>query len=298
MLIPTHGRPTLLERTLSSLTECTLPDSYRELVVIENGSRAGAEQIVVDLPERMNARYMHRERGNKSYALNEALATIDDGLVVFFDDDVEVHSDTLEAYAEAAIEHGRGHFFGGTVHVDREQNPPAWVEPALPDSAKGYVADGRREDKYYLGFNWVAYSGELTDLGGFNPRFGPGAPTGATGQETEMQERLQAAGSTPVDVPEAAVTHFVPEERCRAQWALRRWYRAGIMGYHKKGGGLSMIGNALEAFWMGGLLVIKSIAVWKPESILFGMARIWAGAGTLYAYWQDGMPLSPEPDSR
>ncbi|MCS4119385.1 glycosyltransferase involved in cell wall biosynthesis [Salinibacter ruber] len=177
VLIPTYGRPTLLERALASLSECELPRSYRELVVIENGSRAGAEQIVADLPERMNARYMHRERGNKSYALNEALATIEDGLVVFFDDDVQVHSDTLQAYSQASAAHGCGHFFGGTVHVDREQAPPAWVEPSLPDSAKGYLADGRREDKYYLGFNWAAYSGELKNLGGFNPRFGPGAST-------------------------------------------------------------------------------------------------------------------------
>ena len=51
---------------------------------------------------------MHRERANKSYALNEALETIADGLVVFFDDDVQVEAQVLVAYAEAAERYGRG----------------------------------------------------------------------------------------------------------------------------------------------------------------------------------------------
>jgi glycosyltransferase involved in cell wall biosynthesis len=43
VLIPTHGRPTLLKRTLDSLAQCELPDSYHELLVIEIGSGDGAK---------------------------------------------------------------------------------------------------------------------------------------------------------------------------------------------------------------------------------------------------------------
>jgi glycosyltransferase involved in cell wall biosynthesis len=250
------------------------------------------EELIEDLPETLNARYMHRERGNKSYALNEAMDTITDGLVVFFDDDVDVHPNTLVAYAKAVEEQGRGHFFGGTVHVDREQDPPDWVEPSLPDSARGYVASGSREGKYYLGFNWAAYSSDIKRLGGFDARFGPGAPTGATGQETEMQERMRAAGITPSDVPEAIVTHCVPKERCRARWALRRRFRAGISSYHRKEDGARMIRTALKSTCIGGLLILKSVLVGKPASVLFGLTRVWGAAGIVYAYWQDGMPLA------
>ena len=48
VLIPTHGRPTLLGRTLASLAACRLPEGYREAVVVENGSRAGAEAVVAE----------------------------------------------------------------------------------------------------------------------------------------------------------------------------------------------------------------------------------------------------------
>ena len=48
VLIPTHGRPTLLGRTLASLGACRLPAAYAETVVVENGSRAGAEAVVAE----------------------------------------------------------------------------------------------------------------------------------------------------------------------------------------------------------------------------------------------------------
>jgi len=228
VLIPTHSRPRLLERTLDSVARCTLPDGYEELVVIENGSRAGAERLVEDLPKELNARYMHRERGNKSYALNEALYTIDDGLVVFFDDDVRVSAGVLVAYAEAARSQGRGVFFGGPVKVDRKAEPPDWLTPLFPHSVRGYDLETSRMGDKYIGFNWAAFSQDLKEQGGFDPRFGPGCPTGATGQESDMQQRLIESGCVGMDVPEAVVRHYVPEGNMTLRWLLHRRFRGGI----------------------------------------------------------------------
>ena len=235
VLIPTHGRPTLLKRTLASLAACELPASYKELIVIENGSRDGAEKLVNDLPERLNARYMHRKRGNKSYALNEALETIEDGLVVFFDDDVRVGAETLIAYAESAnglTTSAESHFFGGRFLVEHEESPPDWMLPYLPPSAKGCWYEGGDEvDKSFtdfLGFNWAAYVDDIREAGGFNVDKGPGAPSGSTGQETDMQKRLVASGVKAHYVESAVVTHYVPSESCTPEWALKRSFRSGV----------------------------------------------------------------------
>jgi hypothetical protein len=107
---------------------------------------------------------------------------------------------------------------------------------------------------------------------------------------------MRTAGITPVDVLQAAVTHYVPKERCRARWALWRRFRAGISGYHKVGGGIQRIQKALKIACEGGLLVGKSVLVGKPASVLFGMARIWAAAGILYAYWKDQRSLNLETE--
>jgi GT2 family glycosyltransferase len=226
VLIPTHGRPGLLERTLASLAECALPDSYRELVVIENGSRAGAEELVVNLPPQLNARLMHEERANKSYALNRALETIDDGLVVFFDDDIRVAPDALLAYARAAEVSTEEVYFGGPWDVEYEIPPDDWIAPLLPPSTR--PSKGPEEFAWFIGYNWAAYASDLRDLGGFNPDYGPGSPLGATGQETEMQRRMRRAGLKAHPVPEASVTHYVPERMTTPQWIVGRKFRDGV----------------------------------------------------------------------
>ena len=231
-LIPTHGRPTLLGRTLASLAACRLPEGYREAVVVENGIRAGAEAVVAEAAgahPHLSLRYMHVERANKSHALNEALATVEDGLVVFFDDDVRLEPGVLEAYAEAADETGAGHYFGGSMGVDYEHEPPDWVRRLLPLSARGVdLREPHREWHVYLGANWAAFTEDLRATGGFNDSYGPGSTSGATGQEADMQERLLARGVRQVDVPDALVWHYVPEERSSLRWLIRRKYRGGM----------------------------------------------------------------------
>jgi len=230
VVIATHGRPSLLKQTLDSIAQCELPPGYKELVVIENGSRAGAQALVRSLPSRLNARYMHRERGNKSYALNEALDTIADGLVVFFDDDVRVVPGVLVAYGRAARKHGRGHYFGGPVRVDRKSALPEFAESFFPYSVRGYdLVNDRWKDKY-LGFNWAAFREDLMRVGGFNTELGPGADSGTNlGDESELQDRLMESGYKSVDVLPSVVYHYVPDENTRLSWLVNRKYEVGIM---------------------------------------------------------------------
>jgi hypothetical protein len=75
---------------------------------------------------------------------------------------------------------------------------------------------------FFLGANWAAYSEDLRRQGGFDVNFGPGSASGARGQESNMQARLQRAGVGPEYLPAAMVWHHVPKERCSAAWSLRR----------------------------------------------------------------------------
>ena len=231
VLIPTHGRPALLGRTLASLAECIIPEGYVETVVVESGPKSGAEGTVAAASSKwphLKLRYLHVSRANKSHALNEALKTIADGLVVFFDDDVRMEPGVLEAYAEAATVHPESAFFGGSFGCDYEERPPDWLLPLLPFSARGVQLPTSERPPEYLGFNWAAYVSDIKAAGGFNPGFGPGSPTSAAGQESNMQRRLREAGGLEVDVPKAFVWHFVPLSRCSPRWAVKRAFRTGL----------------------------------------------------------------------
>lgn len=238
VIIATADRPVLLERTLSSLSTCEKPSIYREAVVVENGPKTDAEEIVLSCDSSLNARYMHVSRANKCYALNEALKTVKDGLIFFIDDDVRMHSKILMAYAEAAEGFSSGQFYGGPTGTDYEQEPPAWLKGYLPPSARGWGLNGGIQSehwKFFLGFNWAAFSQDLKALGGFDPELGPGTVAGI-GDEGNMQQRLMKSGVKQVYTPDAMVWHYVPRERCSPCWILGRKFRNGVAaGMHRAG---------------------------------------------------------------
>ncbi len=227
--IATAGRPDLLRRTLQSLAACTKPAGYFETVVVENGTRGQAEQVVAEFRSSLNARYLYVARANKSAALNAALESGNFGLVFFTDDDVWVESETLAAYERAAREIAGGCFFGGATVAEYEAPPPEWLVNYLPRSAREWHWQGPGNEVTgpgFLGFNWAAFASDLRAAGGFDVSRGPG--TESTGQETDMQRRLLASGLKGIYVGEAVVRHFVSARQCSPQWVIERKYRHGI----------------------------------------------------------------------
>lgn len=303
VLIPTHGRPTLLGRTLASLAGCRLPEGYRETVVVENGARAGAEAVVDEAAQahpHLRLRYLHVAWANKSHALNEALQTVEGGLVVFFDDDVRVAAGVLEAYAEAARLHPNGGaFYGGPVRIDYELHPPAWLIPHLPHSARGYeLSDRGTMSDEYLGFNWAAFVSDIMEAGGFDPQYGPGSPTGARGQESDMQQRMRARGVGPYDVPAAIVWHYVPRERSTLRWMLGRCYQQGISRNLRNGRGFGFVGLQLVRSLAS---LSKQVVVGGRKDALSALCGLAANVGALRACFStqsssEALP-SPRPTS-
>ena len=237
VMLATAGRPDLLARTLASLATCQRPQGYRQTIVIENGAKRGAEDVVRSADRSLNCRYRYVEEGNKSAALNAGMADVgeDRALIVFTDDDVRFAPCTLTAYADAAAkESAGGVFYGGPTEVDYEEEPPQWLKKYFPTSARGWTPKiddgGGREIRaiYFMGFNWAAYACDIRAAGGFDPNRGPGAASGSTGQEAEMQGRLKRAGAKPVIVSDARVWHYVARERTTQQWLIDRAFRHGV----------------------------------------------------------------------
>jgi len=252
VVIPTARRAKLLARTLASLADCELPAGYQETIVVENGKRGSAEEIVAEAPPAIRPRHIHVAQGNKSEALNEVLAAVsDESLLIFFDDDIRIAHDTLSRYAIAADSAGEARYFGGPFQVDYEQAPPVWLRRFLPLSAIGWsMEESAARPEYFLGFNWAAIAGDLRRAGGFDANFGPGSSTGSSGQETDMQQRLRAIGVLPQYVPGAMVWHYVPRSRSTPDWALTRAWKTGIeRGLMHGGNGLTIAGAPPTRYW-------------------------------------------------
>ena len=234
VVLTTHERCDLLARTLSSLAAAARPEGFERVVVVENGANEGARAVCERHASQLPLAYHRVAHPGKSRALQWAVSQLRTGFVLFLDDDVRVAPELLESYAEAAREHGAGHFYGGPLSIDYEVEPPHWLLRHLPPSARGWEPGSERDPlpggDRFLGANFGAFAEDLLAVGGFDPHLGPGAlrpgtADNPTGQERAIQDRMLEAGLRPVYVPRARVWHYVPAERCSERWALHRWFR-------------------------------------------------------------------------
>jgi glycosyltransferase involved in cell wall biosynthesis len=246
VVIATHRRADLLERTLRSLAEARRPAGFDRVVVVENGEPCGAEAACARLAERLPIDYSFQPDPGKGRSLQWAIERLRDGFALFLDDDVRVCDEILVRYAAAAERHGRQHFFGGPLSADREVEPDAWLKDHLPLSVTGWVPDDPRRplrgNRRFLGANFGAFVPDLLAAGGFLARLGPGAfhagtQGNPTGLDYELQDRLLRRGFVPVYVEGALVWHFVPRERCSESWILHRVYRQELSRAMRARGG-------------------------------------------------------------
>jgi glycosyltransferase involved in cell wall biosynthesis len=233
IVIVSHDRCHLLERTLASLAEGDIPPEHSETLVVENGRQFGAEQVVAAAHTRLRARYLFEPSSSKARALNRALEQTSDAFIVYLDDDIRVASHTVRRYIDAAATYPRGFYFGGPTGVDYEQEPPVWLREHMPASATGFSmgeATRQVDRPCFLGFNWAAFAADIRRVGGFPEHIGPGTSQGQTiGEESEVQRKLLATGMTGLYLPEAMVWHHVPQDRCTTAWVNKRCHTSGLV---------------------------------------------------------------------
>lgn len=238
VIVPTYARAEKMKVLLDSFSNNNFPQHDYLLTVIENGSDV-SRNIVESYKERIPLVFQQTDIGNKSVALNLVMEGFaDDDFVLFLDDDIILEKTVLSSYAAAIGEYGPGHVYGGEVYPLYEEEPNPEVLPHLPLSSTGQYFESAGKDEtpgyQFLGCNWGAYMKNLRVAGGFDAGVGPGAASGARGQETDMQYRLAAIGCIPVRVARAGVHHYVPARTLTRKWVLDRaekssmWHGAQI----------------------------------------------------------------------
>lgn len=234
ILVPTHKRPELLRRFLSSLVPVIDEVPGAVIHVIENGAQ-GSQTMINEFSTQLTLRHYQLRQGNKSLALNHVIRQIPkDAFFLFFDDDVAVRPGTLSAFLTAARKFGPGHYFGGVQHPVYEIPPEKKMEVYLPPSSRKFdLSRGKKHRRFnkfqfFIGSVWASFASDLNDVDNFNENFGPGATSGARGQETDAQLRLFQAGASPVFVRDAAVCNAVSPGMVSADYAIARIFLSSI----------------------------------------------------------------------
>ena len=231
ILIPTCGRASLLDRTLKSLSHVDDVDRINRVIVVENDTVKRLRCVVDQQQSALPLQYVFYAQRNKSLALNCGLKLCESGLVLFLDDDIRVDRRLITSYLNAMSNYPVATFFGGPFEIDYEQEPNDWLLPLMTMSTTGWSLGG--SDQWanrrvcFSGCNWAAYKDDLLSIGGFDGEYGPGAKSGATGQESNAQRRLHKFGVRARYLSDARVWHYVTADQIEPAWIIGRRRRSG-----------------------------------------------------------------------
>jgi glycosyltransferase involved in cell wall biosynthesis len=229
--ICTWNRASLLDQTLARLAELAVPDAFAwEVLVVDNGSTDETAEVLARHAAALPLRCAREERRGLSHARNRAAAEARGELIAWTDDDVQVDTDWLTAYADGTRQFPDADFFGGPILPWFDAAPPEWIAASLSVIGSAFalcdLGPSRRPltaQRLPYGANFaVRTAAQRRHL--FDPALGRVGDELLSGDENEMMRRMLTDGHAGMWLPEARVRHLVPRERMTLDY-VRQYYR-------------------------------------------------------------------------
>jgi glycosyltransferase involved in cell wall biosynthesis len=229
--IATYNRANELRLTLASLVNLQgCRDDY-EILVIGNHCTDHTADVVSQFiaSSDANVRYLEEPKQGLSHARNRAVAESSAEIVAFLDDDVDVDAGWLNAVSRSYASNNLA-AVGGRAFLVYPAARPGWLsdrlEGRLTKVELGPHARYANGDELY-GLNLTVKRKWIERVGGFRADLGRNGNCLLGNEETDLLERIQAAGGKLLYEPAAVVGHRVPMERLRRRWFLSRSYWGG-----------------------------------------------------------------------
>ena len=236
VLVCTHDRVALLERTLGFLDQARRPrDCNVDVLVVANACTDRTHEFLASraragmgLPMQWDA----EPTPGKSHALNRAMGRLDSDWVAFVDDDHRVDSTYLDGIAEAVHTYPDADIFCGRILPDWDGTEPAWVHDEdeyriYPLPVPRYDLGDATLDAPDIpavpgGGNLVLRPRLFALAGPFSVDLGPVGHNLSGGEDQDWVRRAIAAGARLRYVPTIVQHHYVDRERLRLHYLLRK----------------------------------------------------------------------------
>ncbi len=256
ILICTHNRVDLLEKTLASLNQAARPsDCQVEILVVANACSDGTTDFLDRYPKNtpvknfLPLRWIEEKTPGKSHALNRAIPTLVSDIVAMVDDDHRIDPDFLTNICKAIQTYPQATLFCGRILPDWNGSEPAWVHDAgryriypLPvprydygDQPQPVVPDGLLP---FPGGGNLFLRREVFDrIGDFSTELGPHGHDLGGGEDSEFVLRALTAGEKIQYVPDVVQHHYVDLERFELRYILQKSYQRSrsVSRVHHKG---------------------------------------------------------------
>lgn len=245
VLIATHNRADLLERTLGHLNEARRPADWLVDVLVAANACSDTTHALLDryvrdtrrtshANARLPLRWVAETRPGKSHALNCAIALLTSDYTAFVDDDHRVDTGYLENVCRSAETYPEADILCGRILPDWDGSEPTWVHDGGP-----YRIYPLPVPRYDLGEqplrsphekatpgggNLVLRTALFTGVGDFSVSFGPVGRGLGGAEDHEWVLRAVAAGAVIQYVPEIVQYHYVDQTRLRLRYLMQKAY--------------------------------------------------------------------------
>jgi glycosyltransferase involved in cell wall biosynthesis len=231
LIIATRNRSSQLVRCLRSVKSLTF-DRPWELVVVDNGSSDRTAAVVREFVGSVSVpvHYVFESKPGLGNAHNAGVALARGKILAFTDDDCYPAADFLSRIWSAFEDPTLGYIAGRIMLHD-----PADHRMTINESMTPRVFPGRSflgADATIQGAN-MAFRGEvISQIGGFDPWFGPGSLVGGA-EDLDAAGRACALGWKGEYRPEVVVRHHHGRKKSDAPGMMKAWGVA-VGAYHMK----------------------------------------------------------------
>jgi len=241
VLISSHNRAALLDRTLAYLNAARLPPDWAvEILVVANACTDRTHALVERYASgataagrsRIPLRWVAEPLPGKSNALNRAIPLLASDLVAFVDDDHRVDADYLDNICIASLRYPNADILCGRILPDWDGTEPLWVHDKgpyriyplpVPRYDLGEEPMPSPDEKAIPGGgNLVLRTALLAKVGPFSADYGPVGHNLSGGEDQEWVKRAIAAGARLQYVPEIVQYHYVDHLRLKLGYLLHK----------------------------------------------------------------------------
>lgn len=235
-VICTRNRADFLEKCIISLQQQTAQDEDYEILVVDNGSTDDTADVVQRFLSSSMVRYLYEPVAGLSRARNTGWKNAKGLYVGYIDDDAVVSESWIASvlWVFTTIS-PRPNWVGGPIGLEWEEPRPGWIDEEL-SVPLGYLNWGteprRLTTQERLGGGNSIYPREgLEAIGGFDERLGRGKNGLLSGEETQLQKRVEARGGFLYYHPGITIHHWVGRERLQPTWFYRRYFWGGVSDF-------------------------------------------------------------------
>jgi glycosyltransferase involved in cell wall biosynthesis len=238
VIIPTRNRKKALSILLDSLAHQNPVNFEWEVLVIDNASTDGTDQLVLETSPKVSfpLRHILETRIGLHYGRHTGAREARGTIVAYLDDDMILSPSWLSGVT--LLVKGKAEAVVGRIFPKWEQSPPAWLESMVSKSKGifcylGFFNLGSEVQNipptYVFGGNCFIFKQLVFDLGGFHPDGMPADKVRYRGDgETALMLKFQDKHLRSFYDPRAETYHVIPPERMTVEYLKKRAYNQGI----------------------------------------------------------------------